>query len=375
MEIKVELVRDKKELEQFIDFPFTLYKDDPYWVPPLKMSERRNFDPQKNPNYALSEVGLYLAYKGKDVVGRIAAIVNKRENELLNLQKLRFGWFDFIDDIKVSGALLHAAQEFGERHGTTEMEGPVGFSNLDKAAVLTEGFDEQSNTTTLYNFPYYAEHLRTLGLEEHTTWIEKEIMVPDSLPDRLYKLNDMIRKRYGLQTIAVRSKAEVEAHIPHVFEVVNKAYSGLHNFVPLTPEQQSYYTRDFLDMIDVDYISLIADKEGELVAFGFAIPSMVKALQKARGSLLPFGWWHLMRAFKNNDRAELILIGVLPEWQGKGATGLIFADFMEKFQRRGIKYMESNPEQESNVAVQALWSNLKTREHKARSTFSKKIGQ
>ena len=371
--ITIEQVKTKEELKAFVKFPFSLYKGSKYWVPPIINGEMKTFDPERNPTLEFCDTCLLVAKKDGKIVGRIALIVNKRENELLGQKKLRFGWLDFEDDNQVTEALFSELEKWGREKGMEYAEGPVGFCNLDKAAMLTWGFDELSNTTALYNYPYYPEHMEHLGFEHCTQWIETEIMAPTEIPEKIRRFSTLIKEKYGLSTPAMGSKKAIAQYIPQVFEILNQTYSVLENFVPLTEKQQAFYAQQFMDIINPDYVSCVLDKDKNMIAFGVAIPYMATALQKANGSLLPFGWYHLLKAQKHNDRAELLLIGVVPAWQRKGVTALIFNEVIQHFIDNNIVYVESNPEQEKNTQVQALWREYKSRHHKARWTFTKKI--
>lgn len=371
--IEIREVKDKKGLKRFVMFPFGLYKGSKYWVPPLIGGEMKLFDPEHNPTLAFCDTQLLLAEKEGRVVGRIALIVNRRENELLGQQKLRFGWLDFEDDPEITRALFDYAHRWGKRRGMSYMEGPVGFCNLDKAALLTEGFEELSNTTALYNYPYYERHMLDCRFEHCTKWVEKELLVPEQVPEKIRRFSTIIKERNELSAPDLRSKTAIKKYIPQVFDILNQTYCTLENFVPLTPGQQEYYAAQFMDIINPDYVSCVEDKDGQMIAFGVAIPYMGTALQKAGGRLLPFGWYPILKALKNNDRVELLLIGVVPEWQRKGVTALIFDEIMQKFIDNNIVYVETNPEQEQNASVQAFWKEYKNRMHKVRWTFHKQI--
>lgn len=371
--IEIKEVKDQKDLKRFVCFPFDLYKGSRWWVPPLIGGELKTFDPRYNPTLAFCDTCLLLAEKDGRVVGRLALIVNRRENELLGQHKLRFGWLDFEDDPEITHVLFDRAARWGKERGMEYMEGPVGFCNLDKAALLTEGFEEFSNTTALYNYPYYERHMVDNGFDHCTKWVEKELLVPDKVPEKIRRFSSLIKEKYRLSTPDLRAKSAIKKYIPQVFDILNQTYSVLENFVPLTSGQQEFYAEQFMTIINPDYVSCVLDDQGNMIAFGVAIPYMGTALQKAGGSLLPFGWYHLLKAQKHNDRVELLLIGVLPEWQRKGVTALIFDEVMQKFIDNRIVYVETNPEQEKNVQVQALWKEYKGRPHKARWTFSKNI--
>lgn len=279
--IEIKEVNDKDTLKAFVLFPFELYKGSRYWVPPLIAGEMKTFDPAHNPTLEFCQVQLILAYKQGRIVGRLALIVNRRENELLGQRKLRFGWLDFEDDPEITRALFDYATRWGREHGMEYMEGPVGFCNLDKAALLTEGFEELSNTTALYNYPYYERHLLACGLEHCTKWVEKEMIVPEQVPEKIRRFSTIIKERNELSVPDLRSKRAIRRYIPQVFDILNQTYCTLENFVPLTPGQQEFYAAKFMDVIHPDYVSCVEDKDGNMIAFGVAIPYMGTALQKA----------------------------------------------------------------------------------------------
>lgn len=371
--ITIEKVKDKKSLKAFVKYPFDLYRGSKYWVPPLVAGEMRTFDREHNPTLEFCDVELLVAKKEGRIVGRVALIVNRRENEILGEKKMRFGWLDFDDDKEVTAALFAEAEKWAREKGMEYMEGPVGFCNLDKAALLTFGFDELSNTTALYNYPYYESHMLACGFDHCTQWVETEMKTPAAVPEKIKRFSVLLKEKYMLSTPDLRSKSAIKKYIPQVFDILNQTYSVLENFVPLTEKQQAFYAAQFMDVINPEYVSCVLDKDGNMIAFGVAIPYMASALQKAGGSLLPFGWWHLLRAHKHNDRAELLLIGVVPAWQRKGVTALIFDEVMRRFMKNHIVYVESNPEQEKNAQVRSLWKEYESRHHKARWTFIKHI--
>ena len=195
--VEITEVKNEKELEEFVKFPFGLYKGSKYWVPPLINGEIKTFSPQHNPTLEFCDTCLIVARKDGRVQGRMALIINKRENEMLGQKKLRFGWLDFTDDGEVTQALFAYAQKWGAGHGMEYMEGPVGFCNLDKAAMLTWGFDELSNTTALYNYPYYPVHMEANGFEKCTQWIESEMKVPDRVPDKIRRFSSLLKEKYS----------------------------------------------------------------------------------------------------------------------------------------------------------------------------------
>lgn len=371
--ITVKEVTNKKQLVKFVKFPFKLYKDCAMWVPPLTKDELETLDKSKNPVFNNADANYYMAYKNNEIVGRIAVIVNHLEINEIGKKKVRFGWLDMIDDLDVTKALLERAYEIGAKHNLEYIEGPVGFSNMEKAGILTKGFDELNTMITWYQYPYYAEHFETLGFEKQATWVEYKLTIPPTIKDKVAKFSSIIKRRYGLSVIEFKSKKDILPYVDTMFELLNKTYNSLQTFVPIQQYQIDYYKEKYFGFIQPDYITCIQDSEGNLVAFSIVMPSFSKALKKANGSLFPLGWYHLLQAQKKNDRAAFYLIGIDPEYQGKGVTAIIFEEMQHLFNSKGIDKVETNPELIENTAVQLLWKDYEPVQHKERSTFKKAL--
>ncbi|MGK0376416.1 GTP cyclohydrolase [Patiriisocius sp. Uisw_017] len=371
--ITIKEVSNKKELLQFVKFPFKLYKDCKYWVPPLIKDEMETLDRDENPVFKNAEASYFLAYKNGQIVGRIAVIINSLEIEELNKKKVRFGWLDMIDDLDITQALLAKAYEIGNANSLEYIEGPVGFSNMEKAGILTQGFDELNTMITWYQFPYYAEHLKKLDFKKQATWVEYRLSIPNSIKEKVAKFSGIIKKRYELEVITFKNKAEILPYVDTMFELLNKTYNTLQTFVPVQQYQIEYYKEKYFTFIQPDYITCIKDKNENLIAFSIVMPSFSKALKKANGSIFPFGWYHLWQAQRKNDRAAFYLIGIDPEYQGKGVTAIIFEEMQYLFNSKGIHTVETNPELIENTAVQLLWKDYSPVQHKERSTFRKDL--
>ncbi|MBK6389125.1 MAG: N-acetyltransferase [Saprospiraceae bacterium] len=363
----------KKELKQFIQFPFDLYKDHPYWVPPLWADEYDMFSPVHNPVLQHCQLKLFVVIENNVVKGRVAGIINHRENKLYGKSKARFGWYDVVDDPAVTELLLEVIETWARQSQMQEIEGPMSFTNLDKAGLLVEGFDQLPTMATMYNPPYYATHLESIGYTKAVDWIEHELECPTVLSERFIKFNDILKEKYNLHTIQIRSKDETTKYAYKMFELINKTHRDLHGFVAFEPEQVKLYVRKYSRILKPEFISLVADAHDELIAFGIALPSVSKALQKAKGRLFPTGWYHLWRSLRHNDRLDLYLIGTDPAWRNKGVHALIFYEITSAAIRHGIKKVESNPELETNVQVQLLWKGYEYRQHKRRRTYQKTL--
>ena len=369
--IKIIPVNNKKDLKKFVLFPFELYKNHPYWVPPMIAEEMATLDQKRNPVFQNATAEYFLAYKNGEIAGRIAVIINDIEVKQQNKLKLRFGWFDVIDDLEVTKKLIAEAAKIGRANNLSYMEGPVGFTNMEKAGVLTMGFDERSTMITWYHYPYYTKHFEALGFEKQATWVEYKMDILPKATDKVVKFSKLIKERYNLSVLKFHHKKEILPYVERMFELLNQTYSSLQTFVPIQPYQVAHYKEKYFKFIQPEYITCVQDKHNELVAFAIVMPSFSRALQKAKGRLFPFGWFHIMRAQYKNDRAAFYLIGIHPEYQGKGVTAIVFEEIQNLFNRKGIVFGETNPELKENTAVQRLWKDFNPVQHKERSTYKK----
>ncbi|MAR62465.1 MAG: GTP cyclohydrolase [Flavobacteriaceae bacterium] len=374
--IKIITVKNSKQVKDFVMFPFKLYKDCEYWVPPIINEEIEAMDTSKNPVFKNAEAEFYLAYDEQDnIVGRIAAIVNWVEIKDQKKNKLRFGWYDTIDNLDVSKKLIEKALEFGKERKLEFIEGPVGFSNMDKAGLLTYGYDELNTMITWYHYPYQKEHLIKLGLKQLAEWVEYKIKIfsEDEAPEKVKKFAEIIAKRYNLKSINFKSTKQIIPYVDKMFELLNITYSPLQTYVTIKQYQIDFYKEKFIKYIHPDFIKCVVDSEGNLIAFLITMPSFSRALKKVNGKLFPFGFLHILKAQHFNNRVSLYLIGVDPKYQSKGATAILFNDLQQTFNKRGIVEVETNPELVENKAIQAFWKNYESTLHKRRATFTKKI--
>lgn len=371
--ITVKQVTSKKELNTFVRFPFTLYSDCKYWVPPLIKDEVETLTQEKNPVFKNADASYFLAYKDGKVAGRIAVIINHLEINELGKKKVRFGWLDMIDDLDVTKALLEEVIAIGKQHKLEYIEGPVGFSNMEKAGILTQGFEELNTMITWYHYPYYAEHMAKLGFKKQATWVEFKLTIPKEGREKVKKFSKIVKQRYKLEVIRFKNKKEILPYVDEMFGLLNNTYNSLQTFVPIQQYQIDYYKEKYFGFIHPDYITCIKDENGKLIAFSVVMPSFSKALKKANGRLFPLGWYHILQAQKKNSTAAFYLIGIDPEYQGKGVTAIIFDEMQELFNAKGISQVETNPELEENTAVQLLWKDYNPVKHKERSTFRKDL--
>ncbi len=374
MTVQLKEVLTAKDLKTFVHFPHTLYAGNPNWVPSLTGDELNTLSKDKNPAYEFCEARCWLAYKDGQLAGRIAAILNHRHIEKWGQKYMRFGWIDFIDDPEVSAALLGAVEAWAQEKGMEAVHGPLGFTNMDHSGMLVEGFNELATMATIYNFPYYPQHLERLGYGKHTDWVEYEMPVTPEPNPTIARIADVCLRRYKLHLLEPKSKKELLPYAYELFKIYNEEYRNLYSAVPLTEAQIEAAVKQYFGLISPKFVPVVLNEQGEMVAFGIVMPSLSRALQKSGGHLFPFGFLHLLKALRKNDRADLYLVAVKGEYQGKGVNAILMDHIHRLFIKMGITKIESNPELEWNVNVQGQWKYYEKRQHKRRRAFIKQIG-
>jgi hypothetical protein len=361
------------DLKKFITFPFSLYKNNKYWVPPLIDDELNTFDKTQNPVFENAEAYFYLAYNKDKIVGRIAAIINWQEVNQQQKRKVRFGWFDVIDDIEVTKLLLEKVYELGLKNNLEFVEGPMGFSNLDKVGVLTEGFDELGTMITWYNYPYYASHFEQLGFVTEKEYLENKFPFENVKLEFFDKAQELIKRRYNLKPLNFKKTADVLPFTDKMFDLFNASYANLSSFVAISDVQKEYFKKKYISFINPEYIKFVVDSSEEIVAFAIVMPSFSSALQKAKGKLFPFGFWHLLQAKKHSKDVLFYLIGVHPDYQNKGVHAILFKEMHTTFTEKGIQNCIRTPELADNHAIHLLWKNFNPTIHCRRKTFRKDL--
>ncbi|MDN3493055.1 GNAT family N-acetyltransferase [Winogradskyella bathintestinalis] len=371
--ITIKEASAKKDLRAFVKFPFTLYKDSKYWVPPIIKQELETFNKDKNPIFNDAEARFFLAYRSGKVVGRVAAIINWLEVDKQNIKKMRFGWFDFVDDLEVSKALLETVENIGRDHQLSYTEGPVGFSNLDKVGVMTEGFDHLATMITWYNHPYYVHHYKAHGFKIEKEYSESRFPFSNVKPQFFKKAVELIKRRYKVKALSFTKTDDVMPYADRMFDLFNKSYASLSSFVEITDIQKEYFKKKFISFINPEYIKFVLDKDDQLIGFAIVMPRFAEALQKANGKLFPFGFTHILKAKKNSKEVIFYLIGIHPDYQNKGIHALIFNEYYETFTEKGIKTCYRTPELEDNVAIKQIWKHFDPKVYARRKTFIKNL--
>jgi GNAT superfamily N-acetyltransferase len=373
MAVELKEVTTRKDLKTFVKFPHILYQANSCWVPSLNFDEMNTLDKEKNPAFEHCQARCWLAYSDGKVVGRVAAILNQKHIELRHERYMRFGWIDFIDDPSVPAALLGAVEDWARETGMDAVHGPLGFTDLDREGMLVEGFNELGTMATLYNYAYYPVHLETLGYGKDIDWVEYEITVPPKPDETIARIADVSQRRCKLKLLQLGNKKQLLKYAPEVFRLLNEAYQHLYGYVPLTDRQMDAYVDQYFGFISPDFVPIVVDQDGRMIAFGIVMPSLSKALQKAGGKLFPFGVLPVLQALKKNDRADLYLVAVRPEYQGKGVNAILMNQMNAVFARLGISRVESNPELETNANVQSQWKYYEKRQHKRRRIYIKHL--
>lgn len=363
------------QLHQYVQFGIDLYKGNTCYVPPLIMDEVGTLSPDVNPAFDFCDAQSFMAFRDGEPVGAITAIINKAYNEKTGEKLMRFGFVNFIDDKEVVDELFAAVEDWGRKRGMTDIVGPMGFSDMDHEGMLIEGFDELGTMATIYNYPYYPEHMDRMGYKKDVDWVEFRMTVPDAIPEKYARIADIVAKKYGLSIRKYTSRSKIKKEYGRaIFELVNEAYANLYGFVPLTERQIDFYIKSYIDVLRLEDVCLVVDKEGSLVALGISMPSLSKALQQSKGKLFPFGWWPLLKAIRGKtDVVDLLLVAVKPEYQSRGVNALIFADLIPQYIKNGYKYAESNLELEGNENVQKQWEYFERRQHRRRRAYRKKL--
>jgi GNAT superfamily N-acetyltransferase len=373
MEVQIKEVTSLKDLKAFIHFPFTLYRNNQYWVPNLVSDDLNTLRKDKNPAFETCEARYWLAYRNASIVGRVAAILNHPHIEKWGQRYMRFGWLDFIDDPQVSTALLQAVEGWAKENGMTAVHGPLGFTDMDREGMLVEGFNELSTMATYYNHPYYPAHMEKLGYTKDIDWVEYEISMPAEPDEKITRMANIVIKRNKFRLLELRTKKELLNHAKELFRLLENEYQVLYGFVPLTPKQVDGYINQYFGFVTPDFVPMVYNEKNEMVAFGVALPSLSRALQKSHGRLFPFGFISLLKALKKNDRADLYLVAVKSEYRGSGANAILMNSMYEVFRKIGVKKIETNPELETNRLVQGQWKYFETRQHKRRRVFIKQL--
>ena len=373
MPITIKEVTTPKERENFIKFPYLLYKGNPYWVPPMLLDEKKVLNKDKNPAFGFCDVKLWLAYKEGKIAGRIAGIINRRYIEAWKNNYARFSYIDFIDDTDVSKALFDAAEKWAKENKMEKIHGPLGFTDFDSEGMLVEGFEELGTFGAIYNYPYYVKHIEKYGYKKDVDWIEFQVKPPEQILEKVDRIAAIVSKKYDLKILRVKKAKELLPYGKEIFHLINRAYKDLFGFVQLSDKQIELYIKEYFGFIRPDFVPVVLDNQNKIVAFGITMPSLSKALQKNRGRMFPFGFISMLKAMKSNNMADLYLVAVDPQMQDKGVNALLINEMNKIYIKNKITLVETNRELETNLKVQAQWKEMDARQHKRRRCYIKNL--
>ncbi len=374
MSVEIRKVRTRAELKKFVAFPETIYADERNWVPSFLFDDMNTLNPKKNPAFEFCEAQYWTAWKEGRMVGRIAGIINHRFVEKWGKKLARFGWIDFIDDFDVASALVKTVEDWARSKGMEGLHGPWGFTDLDREGMLVEGFGEQATFATIYNYSYYPVFMERLGYAKEVDWLEFRVTTPDFIPEKVLRVNELLSKRAGVRIYEWRSRRELITKFgAQVFELIDEAYAGLYGTTPLSPRQVRAYINQYLNFVDPRFTKIMVDAQERLAGFVITIPSLSNALYKSRGRLFPFGWARLLSALRNPASIDMMLVAVRKEYLARGAVALLMTALNKSAIENGIKESETNPELETNLAVQGMWKDYPKRQHKRRRIYYKAL--
>lgn len=372
--IEIIEVKSKKEIREFVDFPTKLYKNNPYYVPPIRMDEINLFNPKKNISSDDCDAKFFLAYSEGKVVGRIAGIIQKQYNEKVGEKRIRFSRFDAINDPKVAKALFSAVENYAKEMKMEFIHGPIGFNDLDREGLLIEGFDQLSTFEEQYNYDYYQKLIESAGYEKEIDYVEFKILPMKERDPRIDRLAEAVMKKHNLKRGSAKNKKEyIKKYSDDIFDVIDKVYAPLYGVVPYSDRVRKQLVANFKLFLNLKFFVTIVDENDKVVAFGFAIPSVSKVMQRTKGRLFHPGILGIIEAVKRPRVLDLALTGVLPEYRAKGVNALIMQFMMNTLSGKDIDHLETNLNLEDNNIIQNQWKNFPNINHKRRRCFIKKI--
>jgi len=371
--VEVREITSRSDIKKFIRFPVHLYRNNSYYTPPMESDELDNLLRERNAAYEYCDTRLFLAYRDGKIVGRICALHNKLANQMWNTSRLRFTRFDFIDDLEVSRALMQKVEDWARELGLTELQGPIGFCDMDFEGMLIDGFDQMNMFITIYNAPYYLKHMEALGFAKDADWVERRIAIPEELDPKYARVGQFIMKKKNLKVLEISKTKEVIPYVSRIFELLNICYAKLYGVVPLSEKMIEQYKNRFFGFVNPDYLSVIVDAQDQVVAFGVAIPTLARASKIGKGRLFPVGWYHFLHDLKKNDTLELLLVAVHPDYQKMGLNGILIHQIYGRARKNGIKWAETGPTLEENHNIQAQWNQFESHLHKRRRCFIRPV--
>lgn len=372
MALEIKEANSKKVIKDFVKVQFDLYKGNKYWVPQIIKDEQKVITPEGNPAFRFCDAKFWVAYKDGEPVGRIGAIINHKYIKKTGEKTGRFSRTEFIDDDEVVDLLFTTAENWLKENGMTSVQGPLGFTNLDHQGMMIEGHEHLPSAASEYHLPYYQKQLERRGYEKEIDWIEFRLFL-EGIPEKAKRVSEMIKTRNNLTVKSFKTNKEIEPYARDLFSLLNKAFAELFSVVELDEEMITYYVNRYMMMLNPDFVKLIFDADGNIVAFIIGLPSLSEALQKAKGKLLPFGWWHITQALKKPKVVDLMLTGILPEYQGKGVAAILINELQFVMEKYGVSEVETTGIFETNTKAIQNWKNYNHIQHKRKRCWKKTL--
>lgn len=372
MAIEIREAITKSDLQKFVKFPFTLYKENKFWVPSIIKDDVKSLMPEHNPAFSYCKAKFWLAYKNGEIAGRIGAIINETANEKSGEKCGRFSRVEFINDHEVVTTLFKTAEDWLKEQGMTNVMGPLGFSNLDLQGMLVEGFDHLPSIASVYHMPYYLEHLEKLGYEKEIDWVEFRLTLSDAPVEKANRGAALIQKRFGIEVVHFKKMEELLPYSDTIFSILNDAFSNLPFVTAFSPEMMAFYKEKYIKILNPEFVKMVKLK-GEMVGFIIGLPSLSEAMQKANGKLFPFGFMHILKARKGKDVMDQLLTGVKKEVMSTGAGVILMAEIQKQMLSKGMKYIETTGIFETNSNAISNWKNYEHIQHKRKRCFRKML--
>lgn len=373
MSLTIRKINSKTDLKKFVQFPFDLYRGNPYWVPPIKSDELKSLMPETNPAFKYCTAQFWLAERNGKVVGRAGAIISPAANKKFNEKMCRVTRIEFEDNAEVSKLLMDTVEQFAIEQGMEGVHGPLGFTNLDHQAMLVEGFDQLPSIASEYHLPYYHKHLEALGYQKEVDWVEFRLKVLKEIPEKAVKLNDLIKKRYNLTVKSFENKKQMKETGLRIFRLLNVAFNDLFSFVPMPDDTLEFYINKYIDVLNPEFVKIVEDKDNNLIGFIISLPSLSEAMQKAGGKIFPFGFLHITKALKHPKVADLLLTGIHPDWQAQGVSALLITELQQIMIEHGVEWVETTGIIETNEKAINHWKNYEHIQHKRKRCYRKML--
>ena len=360
--ITVKEVSSCKERKEFLNFPLDLYKGNPYYIPPMYMDEKKIFGKNYVYNTSCDSV-FFNAYKDGVIAGRVQGIIQKDANAKNSQKRARFTRIEGIDDPEVFKALMDAVEAWARKNGMDTMQGPIGYSDLEKEGLLIEGFETPGNFVTTYNLPYYQKHIEALGYEKEADYTGSFLYGPESEEtlQEMQQLVDFIFKRYKLHFGQSKSGSDfLKKYADGIFNLMDKSYEGLYGTVPFTDGMRKLMVDNFGLVISPKYSAIILDENDRPVCFGLAIPSLNKAFQGTRGHITPGVAIRFLKCLRKPESLNLCIIGVDPEYLNRGVSAALSLAIMKMLKDTPtLKYADTCINLEDNYAIQNQWKRFR----------------